>query len=84
MMNRVNNQICNKILSQNGLAEFKFLIEKWETISENLSDKPSGVPIILPDLFLVSRSGTRRTHFLKLLSEYLEAKPIMHYTSTRL
>ena len=75
MINRVNNQIYNKILSQNGLTEFKSLIEKWEKLSENLSDKPSGVPIILPDLFLVSRSGTGRTHFLRLLSEYLESKP---------
>jgi hypothetical protein len=58
MINRVNNQIYNKILSQNGLTEFKALIEKWETLSENLLDKPSGVPIILPDWFLVSRSGT--------------------------
>ena len=75
MANQRNNQICNKILSQNGLIEFKSLIEKWETLSDNLSDKPSGVPIILPDLFLVSRSGTGRTHFLRLLSEYLEGKP---------
>ena len=42
----------SKILSQNGLAEFKALIEKWETLSEKLLDKPSGVPIILPNRFL--------------------------------
>ena len=64
-----------KILSQNGLTEFKALIEKWEALSENLSDKPLDVPIILPDIFLVSRSGTGRTYFLRLLSEYLEGKP---------
>jgi len=73
-MNNKANQIYNKILSQNGLAEFKSLIEKWEALSKNISDKPLGVPIILPDLFLVSRSGTGRTHFLKLLSEYLAEK----------
>lgn len=75
MTNRAQNQIYKKILSQNGLAEFKALIEKWEILSAHLSDKPSGMPIILPDLFLVSRSGTGRTHFLRLLSEYLEEKP---------
>lgn len=75
MANRIHNQIYNKILSQNGLTEFKALIEKWETLSENLSDKPSGVAIILPDLFLVSHTGTGRTHILRLLSEYLEGKP---------
>ena len=68
------NQTYKKILSQNGLTELKLLIEKWEALSKNISDKPSGVPIILPDLFLVSHSGTGRTHFLNLLSEYLAEK----------
>ena len=75
MMNVNAKQIYNKILSQNGLAEFKTLIKKWEALSENISDKPLGMPIILPDLFLISRSGTGRTHFLKLLAEYLAEKP---------
>ena len=74
-MERNVKHIYNKILSQNGLAEFKSLIQKWEALSEHISDKPLGVPIILPDLFLVSRSGTGRTHLLKLLSEYLAGRP---------
>ena len=44
----------DKILSQNGFSEFKQLIQKWERLSQNLSVRPQGVPIILPDLFLVS------------------------------
>ncbi len=44
----------DKILSQNGFSEFKQLIPKWERLSQNLSVRPQGVPIILPDLFLVS------------------------------
>ncbi|MBE6633258.1 MAG: hypothetical protein E7620_02825 [Ruminococcaceae bacterium] len=69
------NPVYQKILAQNGLAEFKTLIKKWEALSENIEHKPAGAPIILPDLFLVSHSGTGRTHILKLLSEYLSEKP---------
>ena len=75
MFDNTEKHTYKKIISQNGLAEFKSLIEKWEILSQNLSDKPSGVPIILPDLFLVSRSGTGRTHVMKLLAEYLSEKP---------
>ncbi|MBQ9746277.1 MAG: hypothetical protein IJW21_05595 [Clostridia bacterium] len=64
-----------KILMQNGLGEFKALVRKWEALSANMENRPMGVPIILPDLFLVSRSGTGRTYFLKLLAEYLAEKP---------
>lgn len=60
---------------QNGLGQFKSLIRKWEALSANMENRPMGVPIILPDLFLVSRSGTGRTFCLKLLAEYLAEKP---------
>lgn len=69
------SQAYQKILSQTGFSEFKALIKKWEALSDNISEKPSDVPIILPDLFLVSHSGMGRTYFLKLLAEYLSEKP---------
>ncbi len=66
--------VYKKIQDQNGLAEFKSLVEKWEALSDHIEAKAAGVPVILPDLFLVSHSGTGRTHFLRLLSEYLSEK----------
>ena len=68
------NITYRKIMAQNGLTEFKDLIRKWESLAKNIENRPCGVPIILPDLFLVSRSGTGRTFLLKLLSEYLTEK----------
>lgn len=64
----------NKIMQQNGMNEFKELVKKWEILSENINESPFNAPIILPDIFLVSGSGTGRTHLLKLLSEYLSDK----------
>lgn len=69
------NHIYKKIMEQEGMTEFKTLIKKWDALCTNMQTKPMGVPIILPDLFLISHSGTGRTHFLKLLSEYLAQKP---------
>lgn len=75
MNEKTARPIYQKIMAQNGIDDFKALIEKWEILSENLSDKPPKAPMILPDLFLVSNSGAGRTHLLKLLAEYLSETP---------
>jgi hypothetical protein len=36
------NRAYKEIMSPNGLTELKFLVEKWKSLSENFSDKPSG------------------------------------------
>ncbi len=61
-------------MEQKGLDSFKRLIRKWEALSVNIQDRPVGVPIILPDIFMISKSGTGRTHVLHLLGEYLACK----------
>lgn len=61
----------NRIMSQRGLASFKALVEKWQKLSDNLEGRRPGVPIILPDLLMVSRSGSGRSRLLRLLSDYL-------------
>ena len=69
-----------KIMKQNGFAAFKRLVKKWERLSENIGEMNGDLPVILPDIFLVSRSGTGRTNFLRLLSEYLaEKENLMHF-----
>lgn len=75
MSNEFEKHIYNKIMSQTGFHDFQLLINKWERLSKNIERKIPNVPIILPDLFLVSQSGTGRTLFLSLLSEYLMGKP---------
>ncbi len=70
-----NSNILETIRSQKGLSEFKALIERWETLSENIEKQAVRFPIILPDLFLTTKSGRGKTHCLKLLAEYLSERP---------
>ena len=64
-----------RIMEQKGMKNLKKLIERWEALSLNVKEKSYDAPIILPDIFLVSRSGTGRTHLLNLLSDYLNERP---------
>lgn len=64
-----------KILEQTGMREFKALIQKWEVLAQSLDKAPADAPILLPDLFLVSHTGTGRSHLLKLLAGYLGERP---------
>lgn len=65
------NPYYDKIMAQSGLAAFKELICRWETIAESVDGRPSELPIMLPDIFLISDTGTGRTHLLRLLADYL-------------
>ena len=61
--------------TDNALSDYQLLIAKWEKLSANMAKKPLGVPIILPDIFLVSSAGSEKTHFLDQLTSYLTEKP---------
>ncbi len=65
------NPYYEQINALGGYTQFKALVQKWNTLSESLKTKPSDAPVILPDIFLVSGSGTGRTHLVRLLAEYL-------------
>ncbi len=62
------------IKAKDGYSDFRRLIEKWDNLSGNISSLPKGAPVILPDIFLVSKSGSGRTLLLKLLSDFLAEK----------
>ncbi len=69
-----------RIMAHNGLCDFKKLIKQWSALSSNMKDTYSGAPIILPDIFLVSDSGTGRSHLLDLLSDFLtEHKNLINF-----
>lgn len=51
-----------------GLSE---MLAKWTSLSENLKVIPTSAPIVLPDIFLASKSGTGRTEFLKHITQFL-------------
>ena len=62
------------IKAKDGYADFQRLIEKWDNLSGNLSTLPKGAPVILPDIFLDSKSGSGRTLLIKMLSDFLVEK----------
>lgn len=67
-------------MAHNGLCDFKKLVKQWSALSSNMKDTYSGAPIILPDIFLVSDSGTGRSHLLELLSDFLtEHKNLINF-----
>lgn len=65
------NPVYSTILKQTGMSELKALVSKWQTLSETVSARPSHLPILLPDIFLISQSGSGRSHLVKLLADYL-------------
>lgn len=70
----MKNKHINEALKQRSLKDCKELLKKWDTLAANMKEVPTGVPIILPDIFLVSKSGAGRTYFVNLLAEYLGDK----------
>ncbi len=64
----------NEIVNLKEAKDFVRVIQKWDKLSTNLNDAQHGVPMVLPDLLWVSKSGVGKTHLLRLLSEYLYSK----------
>lgn len=62
------------IMALSGAEELQALIRKWETLSENLSTRNIGAPILLPDLLMYTRRGYGNTTLLRLMANYLESK----------
>lgn len=62
------------IMNKKGLDAFQRLVTKWKTLSEGIEARTTGLPIILPDVFLISPSGTGRTMILSLLAEFLSER----------
>lgn len=50
------------------------VVQQWQNLSENIDRFPTGLPLILPDLFLVADYGVGRTHVLRLLADYLSSQ----------
>lgn len=65
------NQFYKQIMSLKEAEDFKRVIKRWHTLSENIRTRPLDTPIILPDMLWVAKSGVGKTNLLKLMSEYL-------------
>lgn len=67
------NFYYDQIMSLNGLANFKEVIERWQRLSENVDRFQAKRGLVLPDLLWISDNGIDKTGLLKLLTNYLAA-----------
>lgn len=65
------NRYFDRIMQLKGLDEFKSIVRKWQTLSDNMNENPSDVPILLPDMLWFAKSGSGKSSILRLLAEYL-------------
>ena len=65
------NQYYDEIMALHDAEDFKSVISRWQTLSENLKSLPTDAPVLLPDMLWVARSGVGKTKYLRLMSEYL-------------
>lgn len=65
------NPYYEKIMALKEAEEFKKIVRRWQTLSENIEASPTDAPILLPDMLWVARSGVGKTNLLRLASEYL-------------
>ena len=54
-----------------GMDELKCIVKKWQTLSDNMNEHPTDLPILLPDMLWFAKSGSGKSSILRLLSEYL-------------
>lgn len=68
------NQYYDKIMQLREADEIKQIVRRWSVLSDNIKTKPIDIPIILPDMLWVAKSGAGITNLLKLISEYLASR----------
>ncbi len=68
------NKYYEEIMQLKEADEIIALVKKWEILSGNIKKFPTDLPIILPDLIWVAKSGVGQTRLLRLISEYLASK----------
>ena len=62
------------LMQLQGADELKALVNKWETLSDNINSRPLHAPILLPDILMYTRPGFGNTTLLRLLASYLSSK----------
>ena len=64
----------DEIMQLKESSEIVSLINKWEILSRNIKQHPTNLPVILPDMLWVAKSGIGQTRLLTLISEFLAEK----------
>ncbi len=64
------SEYYEKMASLGEMKEIINIINKWDKLSQSI-ETGKKIPKIIPNLLLTSKAGVGKTHFLRLLSEYL-------------
>ena len=74
------SQAYADLMNLSASCGIRSVVQQWQNLSENIDRFPPGLPLILPDLFLIADYGVGRTHILRLLADYLsEQKNLMDF-----
>lgn len=68
-----------QIMDLPGLEEMKEVVRQWDQVARNLPHQVADAPLVLPDLMWKASPGAGKTHFLQLLSEYLDAARLLDF-----
>lgn len=69
----------DQIMELPGLEEMKAVVQQWDQVAKNLPHHSTNIPLVLPDLLWKTRPGAGKTHFLQLLSDYLQASRLLDF-----
>lgn len=73
-----NQYYYDQIMQLYGLSEMKNVVKKWSNVSRNLK-YANDMPVILPNLLWVTKPGIGKSHFIRLLAEYLSSSKLMSF-----
>lgn len=76
-----NQYYYDEIMGLYGLDDMKTVIKKWNNVSKNLG-YANDMPIVLPNLLWLTKPGIGKSHFVRLLAEYLSATKLMSFYGT--
>lgn len=72
-------EYLEQIMQVPGLKDMKAIVAQWDQVARSRPKLMGDLPIELPDLFWRTQPGAGKTHFLRLLCNYLDAARLMEF-----
>ena len=73
------SRFYEEIMQLEESKDMQDIIRRWENFSKNRAHLPSDVPVVIPDMLWIARSGYGKTNLLQLISEYLYEEKIIEF-----
>lgn len=68
------NKYYEQIMEIPGAEDLKKIVNRWQVLSDNITNTPRSGTIVLPDMLWVSKPGAGNVRTLKLIAEFLNAQ----------